>query len=956
MENSSLYSPASFFLVRKPLFAIDEFFRMFEKGEELFDDLMALYESDPLLKEAIQLASSSLIESMEQKSHSQNVMYSLLKYFIRMSSRSTPFGLFSSVSLGNWGEVCFSVLDHGKLEQRKRPDMEWLSGVIDEICNTPRFFSSLLVQQNPLVQKIASRFTTSYFRKTEERKTISIRRLPLTDAIFKIAQKPVAIHDLIDQVLTALPHLEKSKIEGVIKSLLERHFLWFSLAPSLLTTSPLEDFLEKLTPEQFSFFTEKQKEQKLQVDTFERGRTVTLPLCVREEVAKAAKALARISFYEDVLSLEGYRNRFIAKYGLNRTVPLLELLSEESGLGIPDIYSSFMKEKKVPLAEGEFRKLLSREYARCLHEGKYEIDVSEMTLPEEPSKLLQPSIDLYVEVIADSAEAVESGDFLLLITNQTWQGGSTFGRFLDLFDESFQREFKEMIQREESLDPEVEFIESSHLPLGIHAQNVGVHPSFRKQVLDLTAAGRSSYTLEEIFVGSFHDRFFLTSADGKKEVYVTSGNVLNPEYAPIPLRFLRDVSKSRYRLVSPFYWIGMGEMPFLPRVIAKKVILSPAQWNLKEKHLGKSTFSAWADSWKVPKYIYLTLGDQRLLLDRHSPVAIKIIQRELKKGGSIQLTEKVGQEKGQWMKSERGSHVAEFVFPLLRDAKNVQNRKRPAHVQIPSSSRWKLPGSEWLYAMIYLSSEGEGRFLIEQLAPFSDYLMEQGMVKQWFFVRYAESRDHIRVRFQGDPPTLTSAVLPLLEQWSSKALQEGSIQEISLGSYEREIERYGGLSFIDQAETFFCFDSQTALALLRESCSFPDYIVGALSIIDLLPGELEERLHFFATRGVDKSELKDFRKWKVPILSLADAILKGTLFESEPKLFNAFKIRKEALLSFYAQVEGEERLSILDSFIHMHCNRLFGIDAKLEKKARAHAFHALHVLHAGLLTASAQKV
>ena len=69
MENSSLYSPASFFLVRKPLFAIDEFFRMFEKGDELFDDLMALYESDPLLKEAIQLASSSLIESMEQKSH-----------------------------------------------------------------------------------------------------------------------------------------------------------------------------------------------------------------------------------------------------------------------------------------------------------------------------------------------------------------------------------------------------------------------------------------------------------------------------------------------------------------------------------------------------------------------------------------------------------------------------------------------------------------------------------------------------------------------------------------------------------------------------------------------------------------------------------------------------------------------------------------------------------------------
>ena len=80
------------------------------------------------------------------------------------------------------------------------------------------------------------------------------------------------------------------------------------------------------------------------------------------------------------------------------------------------------------------------------------------------------------------------------------------------------------------------------------------------------------------------------------------------------------------------------------------------------------------------------------------------------------------------------------------------------------------------------------------------------------------------------------------------------------------------------------------------------------------------------------------------MLSLAEAILNETLSEKEPKLSQAFGLRKGAVLQLYTLLKQTEQRSILDSLIHMHCNRLFGIDPKLESKARAHALHILSSL------------
>ena len=103
----------------------------------------------------------------------------------------------------------------------------------------------------------------------------------------------------------------------------------------------------------------------------------------------------------------------------------------------------------------------------------------------------------------------------------------------------------------------------------------------------------------------------------------------------------------------------------------------------------------------MPRLVFLTDGDNRILLDIANPEHQLEIIAKIKKGIRVVLVEKFGQEKGEWIKSERGVHFAEFVVPFLKNKKYCQASDK-IYIPKPSSPahRWKLPGSEWLYAKL----------------------------------------------------------------------------------------------------------------------------------------------------------------------------------------------------------------------------------------------------------------
>jgi thiopeptide-type bacteriocin biosynthesis protein len=1020
-----LFLPAPLFMIRTPLLPIEQFFQMVHQ-DNLNDHLLKLYSTNSSIRQAILIASPSLDEALKAI-HSKTakdkdqIFSSLLKYVLRMATRPTPFGLFAFISAGSWGERAAVHFEHGAIRQRARPDMEWLFSVIDRICHTPAFFPALPIRSNPLVTYSVGRYYLDHVRKTEDdkgKKKLSIRATPLTSTLLEIAKSPITIEEAERQLLERHPMLQREKISEVISTLVEQQFLISHLHPTLLTTTPFEDLLKKLASlplesSPFALLGEIAEEIKeynnnenvddryqrfhaiqekmeglatsahyLQVDAaYEKGgKAETLPQEIGYELARAVEVLCKLSYKKrEQGGLDAYRRKFLERYS-GRQIPLLELLGEQ-GLGPPEHYQDPNKREIGDSSkQSKFNQWLTQEYCSCLQERRREIVLTEALVAQHVDSDLKDedaalSFDLFFEVIADSQASIEQGDYLLYISQSTWQGGSIFGRFIDLMDGESTKALQKLAKEEEQLEPEVLFVETSYLSSSSRAANVSMNPNLRSYQLDINGVSKDQISLEDILVGvSSAGKFYLMHKEKGKELVFTSHNVLNYLFAPIPIRFIKDVSLERHHFMSPLDWDSLEQFPYQPRVRFDKTILSPAKWNVNLSVLNATNkestesiaekFHEWAQRWDLPRYLFLTSGDNRILLDRHHPQHRQEISIRLKQDPMIRLVEKIGEEKGEWVTSGLGSHLTEFVAPFIKNKKyslNPQIISPLPYQPVPSTTRWKLFGSEWLYVKFYLSQENEMRFIVQHLSVLTHYLLTENIVQDWFFVRYADPTPHIRVRFRANSEKIISKLTPLLHQWCHSLLHDHLFRDIQISIYDREIERYGGEQLIEDAEAFFCADSATAINLLQlladKKIPIPDYVVAALSLIDLLNGfgmSLADMCKFL--KNTPKDELKGFREWRSPLSTLVGAYFNfdhAAPNEEAVLLHQAFQKRKTAqqqLTIKMADLQNQGLLSSLpatiqDSILHMHCNRLMGISGALEKKARAFALHTLESFH-----------
>ncbi|AQG80677.1 lantibiotic dehydratase [Spirosoma montaniterrae] len=103
--------PADFFVLRRPLLALDEFLaveRQLAEGQSLADVLLGVY-ADELRREALFYASPTVHAALVAWQTggplpNEKLLLTLYKYFVRMTTRSTPFGLFAGIGLGQWGQ------------------------------------------------------------------------------------------------------------------------------------------------------------------------------------------------------------------------------------------------------------------------------------------------------------------------------------------------------------------------------------------------------------------------------------------------------------------------------------------------------------------------------------------------------------------------------------------------------------------------------------------------------------------------------------------------------------------------------------------------------------------------------------------------------------------------------------------------------------------------------------
>jgi thiopeptide-type bacteriocin biosynthesis protein len=124
------------------------------------------------------------------------------------------------------------------------------------------------------------------------------------------------------------------------------------------------------------------------------------------------------------------------------------------------------------------------------------------------------------------------------------------------------------------------------------------------------------------------------------------------------------------------------------------------------------------------------------------------------------------------------------------------------------------PGSEWLYLKIYTGTATADRILTDTLGPAIRRLRQDGIVNEWFFLRYSDPEHHLRLRLHGDPSALHDHALPTLTDAVTPLINESMVSKLALDTYQREIERYGGDDGIELAEQIHAADSDAVLTVL----------------------------------------------------------------------------------------------------------------------------------------------
>ena len=409
---------------------------------------------------------------------------------------------------------------------------------------------------------------------------------------------------------------------------------------------------------------------------------------IGREVADAAELLLRLSPAEGGRGqLDGYRHAFVGRYGTDREVALLELLDSDHGLGPP---GSGPVGEAVDQAKLAVRAQVLRGLAvDALRERRLEADLDQPTLDRialsHPTGDTAPvSLDLSVFVLAPSPEAIDAGAFELLIGPNlgAQQAGRNLGRFADLLGDAGSGALAEVAAAERHAQDEAVVAELVYLPPRPRSANVVVRPGGprpRDRGRD-DAGGRMAE--RHPAVGGPHRRarraLLRPLAGHRRRSAHPRGAHAEPPPGASRLPVPRGGRARRTHAARSLDRGPAADLPFLPRVRRGRVILAAAQWRIdcamRDASLAPAdpAFGAAVARFRtasmVPRHVYLTAGDNRLLLDLEAPEQLEQLRTELRRlrdGAIVLLQEPLPGPGHAWLVGPAGRHLTELVVPIV---------------------------------------------------------------------------------------------------------------------------------------------------------------------------------------------------------------------------------------------------------------------------------------------------
>ncbi|MEU1980474.1 lantibiotic dehydratase [Nocardia sp. NPDC019395] len=1034
LRKAPRYSARPFFLLRSASLPIDvatsvlaQFPAGCEKPELLLESVQQIW-SDDLVHAAVAVSSPDLAAAMDNLlglSDKDRIRAArgLLRYVNRMSSRATPFGLMAGVVSGSFTNELSSPVrlrrdarDGVLLSTRARADMGLVLHMLHSAVGEDTAADDLLVRTNDLAHVGRGRAWLPHADAygTHTNKSISLRHTAAVGRVMTDARVPVTFVRLRETLLDLYPQVPAEKVDHLLRELIDLNLLVSAHRPRLVQDQgyrPLDDLpMDLLTEDQRRSL--KDFSARIDISNNTSGLSDVLPLLHSTETQTVAEMAGEQTLLQfdsllnaepgpvlpmevaalaeeaaGVLAIVGSDSRypqrlldwataFSDRYGSGAEVPVLEALSEETGLGPPNGYRNPQRTYVLEPENNQDRpvereSLLLRLISRALADRSPEVELDDRWLLEfanagtlsGDNRPATPALDVCMELWAGDGQDQQ---WTAVVTEMgIMRGGRTFSRFYDLLDRDIREQLQAMAADEEMRCGEAAVAELTYLPLRGRAANISIRPPMRRLELSVNVSASHDtqrLSLEDIHVGVRSGRLYLRSRSLGQDIIFTQYTNLNLLSSPNVCQFLIEVSDAGFRNTSAFHWgpIGAGAT-FLPRLRRGNVVVRRAMWHLRPEDLDpdlpEAEFSraldAWADTWMVPNMVRLMEGDNHLLLDLTSGLSLFELRRALTAArvadvrGYVQLVEIGPDPTGGFLRDQHdAAYVAEVVVPVvtshvqpLPESPKTGNRRRA----IPTEERLRPPGGEWLFLKLYTESDADDRILTENLPSLTQRLCSEYGAGRPFFLRYGDPAPHLRIRFPVSRSDVRGSALAEAAQWGYQLVEQGVATDFSFATYHREIERYGGPDLVPEAEILFGVDSSAVTAIIEyllntDDGALPREAVAALTLDrmarSLLP-EPDDRRRLLWTNTPSRSGGAEFRAvagdlWAHHNLGGPTA----PLLTAVSHLWHEPGTRFRTLMS---AAHSEGRLwgkpdDIVRSLIHMHCNRL-GIHGDRERAA-----------------------
>ncbi|MTV41152.1 lantibiotic dehydratase [Duganella radicis] len=863
-----------FCMVRQPILSLDAFEDVKAKLDHLSrypNDQVKFLLSDPIIGTSLQISAPGIaarlaIKAAKGTSRLEDVT-SLLKYVTRMATRSTPFGVFSSVAFARISDQESTSI--GDPHCKVRLDSGFLAGLHDHICRKLRLNETAVVRWNTTLATMGNQLRY-YERKAVAHQyhfiLISIEITPHLSHLLQNCEDNSSIGSLARSLKSFDNELTHEEALDFINELLDSDILELALGVPSIGSDTLEEYLigvehcedpaldeqknwlrkarERLNAKsEFTFSdtldliqnfaedirqldTKSGNQDVLHIDSFRNWESVQLPRNLLPQLERTLRVLATVFPPPSDQALDRFARSFEKRYG-ESFVPLMHALDPE--LGIPFGFSApvipwtlgmqLRRKNGGAAAQTEQDEII----VKLITGQETEIDLAAMEIvPRQYDHSIALSVGL--TIFSEGSSMADPGRYVAFLNYVSAPGANNLMARFAARDAVGTTFFKNSLQSERGADTPI-IAEIVHTPYPRSANVLARPSSFEYVILLSGVAPRDAKVipLSDLRIGVVAGRLVLVSASMKVQVIprLTSAHNFNGQGNLAVYQFLCAIGKEE---MPPFFqWPNStSRARVLPRVRCGPIVVSPMRWRLEAEQTRKLTeyaniasFSEMRDlliAYGIPRYTTWDKGDLRLEIDLQSDMSLCMLGHSIGREKVIFLHESIARLSPSWIKIDEKNFHSEIVLPLTLGGVESASKFRHTNYDVAS---WTLDDYSlergdktcWRYLKLYGGEEFLKNLCVESIFPIFNHYFATGKLKNWHFVRYADPDFHIRLRAQGSMRAVAELMNELAEQVLSPLLVSRQLAAVSSDVYLPEVRRYGGHSDLLYAEAVFTIDS-----------------------------------------------------------------------------------------------------------------------------------------------------